>query len=228
MRADVQIHTYTFTDEVTTLQNGNCNPDLLLEVEKRMKYSYNYQTWVSRYVNTCSHTNTPLHLFFLGRKKFFFFNHSIKLLGKQPPESKWKCEEILLIFSPLPGFPSSPHWPMKEAMPVLTAGAGKTSADAQHILSILLKASCAPSVHANIHDGFSNSCPVQGYMKRWPCWPLSCGQMPITKRTWCSSKMSSVRGVWDTWWRWGIMILVRMVQALQMITCNIIIWITNF
>lgn len=96
----------------------------------------------------------------------------------------------------------------------------KASADAQHILSILLKASRAPSVHANIHDGFSNSCPVQGYMKRWPCWPLSCGQMPTTKRTWCSSKMSSVRGVWDTWWRWGIMILVRMVQALQMITCN--------
>lgn len=64
--------------------------------------------------------------------------------------------------SPPPRYPPSPpsllspHWPMKEAMPVLTAGAGETSCHrcSQRTLSIPLDACCAPSVHVNLHEGF--------------------------------------------------------------------------
>lgn len=175
-----------------------------------------------------THKHT-LALIFLGRKKFFFLITQLNFSESNRQSPSGSVRKYYLYF--LPSQVSPPHLTDPWKKPCRFSQqerVRKASADAQHILSILLKASCAPSVHANIHDGFSNSCPVQGYMKRWPCWPLSCGQMPTTKRTWCSSKMSSVRGVWDTWWRWGFMILVRMVQALQMITCNIIIWITNF
>lgn len=56
---------------------------------------------------------------------------------------------------------------------------------------------------------------LQDCMKRWPCWPLSCGPMPTTKRTWSSSKTSSVRGVWDTSWRWEILLKKIVIFALN-------------
>lgn len=36
--------------------------------------------------------------------------------------------------------------------------------------------------------------------------------MPITKRTWCSSKMSSVKGAWGISWRWTILIATTSVN----------------
>lgn len=60
-----------------------------------------------------------------------------------------RCEwdkSWLIFSSSLPsGFPSSPHWHMKEVMPVLTAGAGKTTAGVPY---------CAPSVWVHVHNVF--------------------------------------------------------------------------
>lgn len=95
----------------------------------------------------------------------------------------------LCLTSPLPG------WPMKEAMPVLTAGAGESET---HTHTHTLSPHChLPTCLWLTHP----SHPPQGYMRRWPCWPLSCGPTPITRRTWSSSETSSARGAWDTWWR---------------------------
>ena len=161
------------------------------------------------YTLTQAKTKTPLYssffCLFVRSGRLFF-----PLRQGNLSETECICTEIIipLFLLLLPGFPpllTSLTHERSHASPHSRSGWDELAQMLDTYCPYCAKLAALPSVHDNLHEGFfSSSSPPQGCTRRWPCWPLSCVQMPITKRTWSSSRMSSARGAWDTSWRWGV------------------------